>query len=75
MHKRISMALFAAFMVVTPSFAAVAKFYVVQSMSTNTCSIVTMKPDGKTAMMVGKSSYKNATSASAALKAAKACKK
>jgi vancomycin permeability regulator SanA len=56
-----------------PAFAA--EFYVAQSAADKKCSVVEAKPDGKTAMMVGKASYKSKDEADKAMKAATECKK
>ena len=56
-----------------PAFAA--EFYVAQNAADKKCSVVEAKPDGKTAMMVGKTSYKSKDEADTALKAAAECKK
>jgi hypothetical protein len=56
-----------------PAFAA--EFYVAQSVADKTCSVVEAKPDGKTAVMIGKVSYKSKDEADTALKAAAECKK
>ena len=56
-----------------PAFAA--EFCVAQSAADKKCSVVETKPDGKTAMMIGKTSYKSKDEADKALKAAAECKK
>ena len=56
-----------------PAFAA--EFYVAQNAADKKCSVVDAKPDGKTATMVGKTSYKSKDEADKALKAATECKK
>ena len=56
-----------------PAFAA--EFYVAQNAADKTCSVVEAKPDGKTAMMVGKTSYKSKDEADKAMKDAAECKK
>lgn len=49
-------------------------YYVSQDASTKACSVVTKKPDGKTASMVGKYWYSSKAKATAAMKKAAACK-
>jgi len=49
-------------------------YYVVQAVDTKACSVVTKKPDGKTATMVGKYWYTSQAKANAAMKRAAACK-
>jgi hypothetical protein len=56
-----------------PAFAA--EFYVAQTAADKKCSVVEAKPDGKTATMVGKTSYKSKDEADKALVAATECKK
>lgn len=56
-----------------PAFAA--EFFVAQSAADKKCSVVEAKPDGKTAMMIGKASYKSKDEADKAMKAATECKK
>ncbi len=57
-----------------PAFAATKAYYVEQSVKTNRCYIVTHKPNGKTMKEVGTTSYPTKAKASAAMKAATACK-
>jgi hypothetical protein len=64
-------ALVAAFTV--PSFAATS-YYVAQDAKTHKCSVVTTKPDGKAAMMIGTAGYATQAAADAAMKTAKECK-
>ena len=60
---------------VAPAFAAHVDFWiVVQDLKTQKCSVETTKPDGKTAIMIGKVTYKTKAEAEAALKASKMCK-
>jgi hypothetical protein len=54
----------------TPAFAA--EFWVSQDPKTKHCRIVETMPDGKTAVMVGATSYPSRDEAKAARKAAKA---
>ena len=56
-----------------PAFAAT-QFYVAQDATTKKCTVVDKKPDGKTAMMVGKDAYDSKDKAAAAIKANKDCK-
>jgi hypothetical protein len=56
-----------------PAFAA--EFFVAQSAADKSCSVIDKKPDGKTAMMIGKASYNSKDDADKALKAAAECKK
>ena len=55
-----------------PSFAATS-YYVAQDAKTHKCSVVTTKPDGKAAMMIGKAAYPAEADATTAMKAAKEC--
>ena len=55
--------------------ALAAEFFVAQSAADKTCSVVEAKPDGKTATMVGKASYKTKAEAETAMAAAPECKK
>ena len=73
MHSKylLAAALIAAFSV--PSFAATS-YYVAQDAKTQKCSVVTTKPDGKAAMMIGKAAYPAEADATTAMKAAKECK-
>ena len=52
-----------------------ATYYVEQSAKTHRCYVVAHKPNGKTMMEVGTSSYPTRAKAMAAMKAATACKK
>jgi hypothetical protein len=52
-----------------------ASFYVEQSAKTHRCYVVAHKPNGKTMMEIGTTSYPTRTKAMAAMKAATACKK
>jgi hypothetical protein len=54
--------------------AAKTHYFVAQDASTKACSVVTKKPDGKTATMVGKFWYASVAGATAAMKKAAACK-
>jgi hypothetical protein len=49
-------------------------YYIAQATDTKACSVVTKKPDGKTATMIGKYWYATEAKASAALKRQAACK-
>ena len=55
-----------------PSFAATS-YYVAQDAKTHKCSVVTTKPDGKTAMMIGTAGYTTEAAATTVMKADKAC--
>jgi hypothetical protein len=55
-----------------PAFAATS-FYVSQDATTKVCSVVDKKPDGKTAMEIGKA-FKTKADAEKAMKADKQCK-
>jgi len=74
MHKRLLSAAIMAMFATAPAFAAT-EYFVAQKASDKTCSVATTKPDGKTAMVVGKTSYKTEAEATAAMKAAAECKK
>jgi len=52
-----------------------AEYYVAKHQSKNKCKIVEEKPDGKTMVMVGTSSYATKEQARAAKKAAQECPK
>lgn len=54
--------------------AAKVHYYIAESTATKACSVVTKKPDGKTASMVGKYWYSSMAKATAAMKKAAACK-
>jgi|GEM_PF-5021319 len=54
--------------------AAKTKYYIAQATDTKACSVVTKKPDGKTATMVGKYWYATEAKATAAMKHQAACK-
>lgn len=54
--------------------AAKTHYYIAQATDTKACSVVTTKPDGKTATMVGKYWYSSMAKATAAMKKAAACK-
>jgi hypothetical protein len=58
------------FAITTPALAA--EFWVSQDPETKHCTIVETMPDGKTAVMVGATSYPTKADAKAARKAAKA---
>ena len=49
-------------------------YYVSQDASTKACSVVTKKPDGKTASMVGKYWYSSKAKATVVMKKVAACK-
>jgi hypothetical protein len=68
-------ALIAAFAV--PASAATMKakvYYAEQVVKTQACYVVTFKPNGKTATMIGTDSYKTFALAAAAIKADTSCK-
>ena len=52
-----------------------ATYYVEQSAKTHRCYVVAHKPNGKTMMEIGTSTYPTRAKAMAAMKAATACKK
>jgi hypothetical protein len=54
--------------------AAKAHYYIAEAVGTKACSVVTAKPDGKTATMVGKYWYSSMAKANAAMKKAAVCK-
>ena len=56
-----------------PAFAAT-QFWVAKDATTKKCSVVSAKPDGKTATEVGKKAYKTEANADKALKLLKDCK-
>ena len=56
----------------TPAFAA--EYYVAQNNSTEKCSIVSKKPDGKTLTMLGAEGFKTKSAAESALKGMAECK-
>ena len=56
-----------------PALAAT-KYFVVQDVTTHKCSVVDKKPDGKTAIKIGSSSYATEAAAQAAMAAAAECK-
>jgi hypothetical protein len=74
MLKKLLPALLAVLFAAAPAFAAT-EYFVAQKVSDKTCSIVTTKPDGKTAMMVGTSSYKTEALAKAAMTKSVDCHK
>ncbi|WP_246676979.1 MULTISPECIES: hypothetical protein [unclassified Mesorhizobium] len=74
MTRRLVSAAIIAVFAAAPAFAAT-EYFVAQKVSDKTCSVATTKPDGKTVMMVGKTSYKTEAAATAAMKAAMECKK
>jgi len=49
-------------------------YYAEQSVKTQVCYVVTKKPDGKTATMIGTDSFPSFAKAAAAIKADKTCK-
>jgi hypothetical protein len=75
MHKKLISAVVMLLIAGDPAIAATAQYWVVLKAGDKACSVSKTKPDGATAMMVGKSSYKTAAEASAAMKAAAECKK
>ena len=50
------------------------RYYIAQATDTKACSIVTKKPDGKTATMVGKYWYSTKAKATSAMKHQAACR-
>lgn len=54
--------------------AAKTHYYIAESVATKACSVVTTKPNGKTATMVGKYWYSSMAKANAAMKKAAVCK-
>jgi hypothetical protein len=56
-----------------PAFAAT-EYYVAQNAKTKKCEVTTKKPDGKTWIEIGTSSYKTKADATKAEKAAAECK-
>jgi hypothetical protein len=74
MPKKLLPALLALLLAAAPAFAAT-EYFVAQKASDKTCSIVKTKPDGKTAMMIGTSSYKTEALAKAAMAKAAECQK
>jgi hypothetical protein len=71
----VTAALIAAFAV--PATAATMKanvYYAEQSVKTQACYVVTFKPNGKTATMIGTDSFKTFALAAAAVKADTSCK-
>ncbi|WP_137935276.1 hypothetical protein [Mesorhizobium comanense] len=74
MHRKLLSAAIVVLIAGAPAFAAT-EYFVAQKASDKTCSVDKTKPDGKTAMMVGKTSYKTEAEATAAMKAAAECKK
>ena len=65
----------AAFLSFSPPCLAAAEFYVGQDPVAKDCKIVREKPDGKTLVMIGTSSYPTRDAAKAAKKAAPECKR
>ena len=59
--------------IATPALAA--EFYVAQDPQTKKCKIVTEKPDGKTMVMIGTTSYATKLDAKTAKNAAAECPK
>lgn len=57
---------------VTPALAE--QFYVAQDMTSHKCSIVKVKPDGKTMMMMGADGYAKKADAKKAMKGMAECK-
>ena len=60
-------------MFVTPALAA--EFYVAQDPSTKKCKVVEEKPDGKTSIMIGTTSYARKDEAMDARNASAECRK
>ena len=56
-----------------PALAAT-QYYIAKDVATKKCTVVDKKPDGKTAMMVGKAAYVSKADADAAMKKAADCK-
>ena len=61
-------------MAAKPAAKVKTRYYIAQATDTKACSVVTTKPDGKTATMVGKYWYTTAAAATAAMKHQAACK-
>lgn len=61
-------------MAAKPAAKGKTRYYIAQATDTKACSVVTTKPDGKTATMVGKYWYTTAAAATAAMKHQAACK-
>lgn len=74
MYKNLLSAVAVVLITTAPGFAAT-EYFVAQKASDKTCTVATVKPDGKTTTMVGKTSYKTEAAATAAMKAAVECKK
>jgi len=74
MRKQILPVLALILLASSSAFAA-AEFYVVKHMTSGTCSVSKVKPDGKAATMIGTKSYKTKTEATAAMASAAECKK
>lgn len=74
MRKQILPALTLILFASSPTFAAT-EFYVVKHMTSGTCSVSKVKPDGKAAIMIGTKSYKTKAEATAAMSSAAECKK
>jgi hypothetical protein len=74
MHRKLMPALLTLVLAAAPAFAAT-EYFVAQKAGDKTCSVVKTKPDGKTAMMIGTSSYKTAAQAKAAMAKAAECQK
>jgi len=58
---------------VSPAFAAT-EYFIAHKPNDKACTVVQVKPDGKTMVMVGKTSFKSTAEATTALKAAPECK-
>ena len=71
--KKICFAAFLALALTSPASAA--EFFVAKDTAANKCKIVETKPDGKTLVMVGESSYPTKEEAKAAKKKAAECDK
>jgi hypothetical protein len=74
MYKKLLSAAVLVMLATAPALSAT-EYFVAQKASDKTCSVAKIKPDGKTVMMVGKTSYKTQAEATAAMKAATECKK
>jgi hypothetical protein len=73
MSKRLIVAAAAVLLVSSPAFAATT-YYVGHKPNSASCSVMTKKPDGKTSIMAGTTTYKTSASAKAAIKTLPDCK-
>ncbi|MDW6025484.1 hypothetical protein SAZ10_27345 [Mesorhizobium sp. BAC0120] len=74
MPRKLLPALLAMLLAAAPALAAT-EYFVAQKPTNKTCSVVRAKPDGKSAMMIGTSSYKTEAMAKAAMTKAPECQK